>query len=296
MKTSILIVSRNRKAELRKTLNILKMYLKKEKEEMLVFLDACNDGSEDLKNEFPWVRWYASKEICGASKARNILYTKAKGDIYIGFDDDSHPLQKNFTQIAESLFQKNPNAGIIAFKEVKGQFIEDEAIPQEMLLEEEDFYTKDFMGCGFAIRKEVYDKTRGFPRWIDIYGEEICLAMEVLDLGCDILFTHKISVNHRVDLQARRNTGGNYFRFQKQLTNTAYFYLIYYPFPLLLTKIGRLYLLNFKKYAIKDINYFKGWLNALVGVPVKLRTILPHRKPVTRQILSKFNGLANPKY
>jgi len=257
MEASVLIVSRNRYVELQKTLGILQKYIDKSSHEILVFLDGCTDGSEKLIEFFPEVNWEVSKISLGASKARSILYKKAKGKLLFGFDDDSHPLQSNFVEISQALFNKKPNLGIIAFKEIKGVFETEDSIPKDLLLKKNDFYVNDFLGCGFAIRKDIYDRTKGFPVWVDIYGEEVCVALETLELGYDILFTHKIMVNHRVDLKLRKSEGANYFRFGKQLKNTSFFYLVYYPFPLLLKKIGRLYFLNFKKYGLKDKSFFR---------------------------------------
>ena len=48
---------------------------------------------------------------------------------------------------------------------------------------------------------------------MDIYGEEPALAIEVLDLGYQILYQPNIKVNHRIDVEKRRLLGKNYFRF-----------------------------------------------------------------------------------
>ena len=126
MDVSILIVSKNRKQDLEKTLSIIEKCIDKKCHEIRVFLDGCTDGSEVLKNIFPWIHWEVVKETIGASIARNILYNKAVGSIFIGFDDDAHPLNTDFIQRVLKIFIKNPNIGIIAFEEVKGVFDTDE--------------------------------------------------------------------------------------------------------------------------------------------------------------------------
>ncbi|MHA6279858.1 glycosyltransferase family 2 protein [Salinimicrobium sp. CAU 1759] len=296
MKASILIVSKNRKEDLRRTLLILEKCTGKDNNEILVFLDGSSDGSEELQEEFPQVRWQVSKKGIGASRARNLLYKKATGEILFGFDDDSHPLQQDFVEKTFSLFKSNENLGIIAFREIKGIYQYDEQIPKELLAEKKDYPTKDFMGCGFAIKKEVYDRTRGFPVWIDIYGEEACVALEVMELGYDLLYTYRISVNHRVDRDLRKRSGANYYRFEKQLKNTTYFYWVYYPFPLAWIKIGRLYFMNFKKYALKDKKYLKGWFTAMHLNFRELPSVFRYRDPVSKETLDRFNKLKNPNY
>lgn len=294
MQTSILIVSKNRKEELNKTLLILKKIIDFSNHEVLVFLDGCSDGSELLKNQFKWVIWDGSEKSIGASGARNVLYPKAKGGYLIGLDDDSHPLQTNFIDLVETIFEKYPNVGIISFQEIKGVFNSDEEALAKFYVKEEEYYCGDFIGCGFAIRKEVYDSTNGFPIWIDIYGEESCVAIEVLSIGFDIMYSNKIKVNHRVDREERKLMGQNYFRFGKQLKNTTYYYLVYYPFPLV--KILKLYWHNFSKYALTDIKCFKIFFNVIFEVLLNLPKILNYRKPIRGTIINKMQHLSALKY
>ena len=296
MKASILIVSRNRKAELRKTLGILENYIDRDRHEIRVFLDGSSDRSEELENIFPWVHWYRSEKTLGASGARNILYGKAKGEVLFGFDDDAHPLQSDFIKRTFEVFDSNKNLGIIGFREIKGVYSSDDQIPPELLAEEEDYFSNEFLGCGFAIKKEVYHRTRGFPVWIDIYGEEVCLAWETIVEGYDILFSYRVLVNHRVDRENRKAMGAGYFRFGKQLKNTTYFYLVYYPFPLLIKKILKLWLHNFRKYALRDKQFFTAFFSALGQVVVNLNKILKYRQPVTQENLRKIKQLQNPGY
>ncbi|MCC8358530.1 glycosyltransferase family 2 protein [Salinimicrobium sediminilitoris] len=294
MEASILIVSKNRKDELQKTLLILEKCVSKKEHEILVFLDGCTDESGELKQEFPWVQWYSSEVSIGASRARNLLYKKARGSIFFGFDDDAHPMQEDFISKALGLFRSRQQLGIIAFRELRGKNIDNYLGHEDPL--EEDYLTKDFMGCGFAIRKDVYMKTAGFPKWIDIYGEEICVALEVLNLNHEILFTYKIVVNHRVDTEARKLQGGNYFRFGRQLKNTANFYLVYYPFPLLLKKVARLYFLNLFKYGFKNWSFFKEFWKSLYKNIIQFPVVIRYRRPVSSSTIQKFNSLPNPKY
>lgn len=294
MKVSILIVSKNRKEDLDFTLNVLAKILDFSIHEVLVFLDGCIDGSEVLKHKYKWVVWSISQITIGASAARHYLYPKAKGEYLIGLDDDAHPLQTNFIYLIKTLFEEYPNVGILAFQEIKGIFNSDEEALAKFEVKEEEYYCSDFIGCGFAIRKEVYNTTNGFPVWIDIYGEESCVAMEVLSKGFDIMYSNKIKVNHRVDKEARIRSGMNYFRFGKQLKNVTYYYLVYYRYPFL--KISKLYLHNLRKYALKDEKCFKIFINVIFEVVLNFPKVLKYRKPIDRTIIKKINQLSPIKY
>lgn len=289
MQTSIVIVSKDRKAELDKTLSILEKIIDFSIHEILVFLDGCTDNSDELKEVHEKINWYSSKKSIGASAARKELYPHAKGKILIGFDDDAHPLQSNFINITNSFFNENKNVAILAFEEVKGIFSSDEDALKMAKKEKQNHYTSEFVGCGFAIKKSCYEQTNGFPTWIDIYGEEACVAIEILDLGFDILYIHDIKVNHRVNKQDRLAQGKNYFRFEKQLKNATFFYLVYYPNPI--KKIVRLYWHNFKTYAVKDGTYFQNYFSTIFRVLFALPKVLKFQNFVKKTTIKKRESL-----
>ncbi|WP_372757314.1 glycosyltransferase family 2 protein [Mariniflexile sp.] len=283
MKLSFLIVTKNRPDDLVFTLNKLKNLIESSVHEVLVFIDGCSK-TEAVIDGYNWVNWTVSKESISASPARHILYKKAKGKIIIGLDDDAHPISNDFITTIVSEFGENQNLGIIAFQEIRGLFKSDvEALKRAKL--SQSYFTNDFVGCGFAIKKEVYHATNGFPVWMDIYGEESALAIEVLDLGFDIKYNSNIIVNHRVDVEKRKFQKRNYFRFEKQLINSMKYYLIYYKNPSI--KILKLLFHNFKKYALSDISYFRLFFKAIITVLFDLFNILKYRKPVKKSTINK---------
>lgn len=294
MNFSLLIVSKNRKEELAKTLRIISSLHATSNLEVLVFLDGCTDDSSTLQNEFKWVRWFDAPISIGASAARHRLYPLAKGKILVGLDDDAHPLSANFLSQIDDLFAKHPNVAILAFEEVKGVYSSDFEALQHAESEEKEYLTSEFIGCGFAIKKSVYDLTDGFPIWIDIYGEESCLSIEVLSKGYDILYTNRVKVNHRIDHQQRVLSKRNYFRFEKQLKNSTYYFLVYYPKPL--RRILKLYGHNFKKYALKDTNYLILFFKVITIIMVNISNILKIRKPVDQSVIDRMRKLKNLKF
>ncbi|WP_372757798.1 glycosyltransferase family 2 protein [Mariniflexile sp.] len=294
MDTSILIVSHNRKEELSFTLSKLEQYIDYSKHEILVFLDGCNDNSLELQTIFPRVVWSSSNKILGASGARNVLYKKAKGDILIGLDDDAHPLHDDFITRTIRLFEMYPDVGIIAYQELKGvvNFNDCEIIDFNKVIEE--YFTNEFIGCGFAVKKNVYEQTRGFPVWVDIYGEESCVAIEVLSKGYNILYTNRITVNHRVNILQRKLNEQNYYRFGKQLKNRAYFYVVYYKYPF--RDILKLLRHNFIKYGLMDFKYFKIFFRTIFEILLGIPRVLKYRNPIDNKRISEINKLPKLKF
>ena len=294
MRASILIVSKNRKADLLKTLYILDSLVDQSQVEVLVFLDGCTDSSQDLQNELTWVKWFISDKSIGASAARHQVYPLAGSEILIGLDDDAHPLSSDFISQIEGLFQNHHNVAILAFEEIRGIYNSDEETLKQAEDKKKEFLSSEFIGCGFAIRKSVYDMTNGFPVWVDIYGEEACVSMEVIAKGYDILYTNQIKVNHRVNKEQRKLNKQNYFRFEKQLKNATYYFLVYYPFPF--KNILKLYWHNFKKYALTDWICFKIFFKTIFVVLFHLPKILNYRNPVDNSVIEKIKNLSALKF
>ena len=292
MDVSFLIVTKHRAADLKVTLDRLNAMIDLSIHEMLVLIDGCTE-TEALVATYPWVQWTILKESVSASPARAILYPKAKGDILIGLDDDAHPLTANFITTVKWRFEQQPQVGIIAFQEVRGIFETD----QEALTKVKNgtnYLTNDFVGCGFAIKKSVYKATNGFPKWMTIYGEEPALALEVLDLDYDILYSYDLQVNHRVNVKKRQEQGRNYFRFKHQLRNSLRYYLVYHPKPL--KKTIRLLWHNFKKYALSDFGCFKSYTLVCFKTLFSLGSILKYRQPVKQSTLVRQQELQSINY
>ncbi len=293
IEVSILIVSKNRKQALQKTLEILETYINYSKHEICVFLDGCTDDSQSLIPKFSSIKWLVSETSIGASHARNKLYKIANGTIFIGLDDDAHPLQANFIELVQKEFNYNNQIGILAFQEIKGVFNSDEEALKQAITTD-SYICNSFIGCGFAIKKNVYNATNGFPKWIDIYGEEDCVALEVISKGYDIKYSSHILINHRVDFASRKTKGYHEFRFQKQLKNTMYYYLVYYRYPLI--PIVKLLAHNLKKYAFKSFKYFYNFWKSIITVIITLPKVLQYREPVKTSVIDKKKRLKAPKF
>lgn len=295
MDISICIVSKDRREELDRTLGVLERLFIGEHSEILVFLDGCHDDSFRLIEKYETISWYSSEESIGASPARRRLFKKAAGTIIFGFDDDAHPLNENFIQIAKDLFQQNPTVAVLTFEEIKGIY-ENDSCALEHHIAQNEFLCNSFVGCGFAILKAAYTKIDGFPEWMDIYGEEGAVSIQLMNKGYGILYTSQISVNHRVNRALRKLEGGNFFRFQKQLYNMGMYFLIFYPRHLLPRKLLKLFWHNLSKYAFTDVNFFLAFFKALFLFLLKASFIINKRSPVSEETINKMNTLPHPKF
>jgi GT2 family glycosyltransferase len=258
--SSICIVSYNRKAELKLTLEKILERIDTDTE-VIVGLDGCSDGSIDLKSDFPNVIWMEFPNHVGASTARRAIYEKAKGDYIFGFDDDSHPVTEDFIEKAIQTFRENNSLGIVAFRIFNGI-----QLPESQLMDMgigSSYACSEFAGCGYAITRKAYEATGGFPDWMNIYGEEAYVSLRAFECGYRLIYEPSILVHHRVDRQARKSEGYQKFRFGLQLRNNLVLFLNLYPFPMNIRSCIKCVLHNMYKYGFKSISWHMLFLRSL---------------------------------
>jgi hypothetical protein len=73
----------------------------------------------------------------------------------------------------------------------------------------------------------VYKATNGFPCLVDIYGEESAGSIEVIAKGFDILYTNRIVVNHRVNMELRIKAGEQIILDLVKQPKMRHYYLVY---------------------------------------------------------------------
>lgn len=280
---SIIIVSNNRAEELLFTLNEIKKLIDPNLTEILIYLDGCLS----LKNQFAFLKsnsilFFGSNDVVGPSIARNKLINCARGMYVYGFDDDSHPLTEAFLEISKKIFEKNKNTGIISFEELR----DNEYSETQKYLN----MTNEFIGCGFAMQKKIFEETNGFPIWMTYYGEESCLSIEILAKGYDIVSTNHVSVLHRINRFERGPQ--NFVRFENQLRNMFFYYLIYHPFPIL--KIVKLIFHNFTKYCLASHDYRRSFFKAIFQVFKDYKSVIQFRQPINLAVWRRKKSLQNP--
>ncbi len=147
----------------------------------------------------------------------------SKGDIIIVLDDDSHVEIDTIKRVKE-LFTNNKNLAIVAFKIIDrdGKRFNTWHIPSKDVYQE----SFAFVGCGFAIRKDIFKEIGFYPGKFFIYHNEIAVAIKVKLLGYKIIYDPLCVAVHR--------TGGNQRdpsrRIYYTLKNSLILIWMYYPF------------------------------------------------------------------
>lgn len=166
LKVSVIIVTRNRREDLRDT---LLSYQKQtyENKEIIVVDNGSNDGTiEMMKDDFPHLDYTWLPDNFDI-RSLNIAVSRSSGDIIWRTDDDSYPEDSNAFANIVDLFNKHQDIDIVCSEDIE---VRDnnriwEWYPLKVdknNIPEKGYKSNIFPGTGAGIRKKVFDKIGGF--------------------------------------------------------------------------------------------------------------------------------------
>jgi len=192
-KVSVLILSWNRKDEVKKTLEILDADSYNNKQ-IVVVDNGSTDGTigylHSLGNRIILVDVGCNIGIDGYNKG----FDKCSGDFVLILDDDSAPEPGSIQRAVEKF--NDQQIGLIACNILD---IEKKSTTSILNTNEVIGGTWSFIGCGAFVRTDII-KRIGFiyPKSYFLYTNEQYLATKVLNFGYRISYSDDIKVIHRV--------------------------------------------------------------------------------------------------
>ncbi|MEM7145834.1 MAG: glycosyltransferase [Verrucomicrobiota bacterium] len=196
MKVCIGIVTHNRADILPKAINsaLSQDYPNKE---VVVFDDASNDGTPDLRVRYPSVIWKRSEKPIGLRDGRNRMMRETDADAFCSLDDDSWFLEENALSEGVRILENRPNIGAIAYDILDSN---NPNASERGTLERVSL----FIGCGHLLRLASVKKAGYYAELPGSYGgEEKDLSIQMIDLGSDVLLMHGVCVWHDKTMQTR---------------------------------------------------------------------------------------------
>jgi GT2 family glycosyltransferase len=274
MRASFVIVNYNRKDEILLTIAKSKETIKETKGEFeIVIVDnASTDGSAAaIKEQHPDVVLIENPVNTGAP-AWNLGFAKAKGDLFIILDDDSHVVS-GFERALDYIEQR-PEIGVLALNVSGGLYQTSHWVD----LEEKE----GFIGCGAILRKKLFDKIGGYADWIFLYTNEWEYGVRCMEAGYKVIYYAKCHVLHRASVVNRtskrlivfsvRNEMAIVWKYFSKETRDKY--------------IRRVFINNLKgikRYGLESIRwYMEAW-----NEYKKLIQTLPHT-PVKKEIQANY--------
>ena len=160
--------------------------------EVLVFDDGSTDGTSQLSEKFPEVRWERVEESLGLLEARNTMMRTSDADVFVSLDDDAWFLKKDEISIAVDYFKADSKLGARAF-----DILEIDSARSKEVERGEAVKSNFFKGAGHALRLSAVREAGYYVPFPLKYGhEEKDLGILILDRGYHILFLPGVHVWH----------------------------------------------------------------------------------------------------
>jgi len=218
IKFSIVLISYNRKETVLKTLDKVSCLPQQNYEIILVDNGSVDETCYEVKQKFPQVKLICLKNNRGI-EAYNIGFKIAKGQYLVVLDDDSYPSPQVLDMI-EAEFSDNPSLAIIAGRinnydnTIQWPRHIDYQKRQEVNL---------FAGCGFVIKKDVFERVGFYPAHYFMFYNENYVANKILLEKMKILYDPNIIFYHQSPPESRFNDFRIYYMARNHFWNIIQF-------------------------------------------------------------------------
>ncbi len=286
MSVSIVILSYNRKEDIRENLDKLLSY-KLENTEIIVVDNGSADGTTDMiETEYPSVKLLKLRKNMGVA-GYNKGFSMAKGKYILILDDDSYPSANSVKRMIEE-FEKDNSVGIIAF-DVRNYNSYNKVSKKQKNINEDTTNSKKYLmgfnGAGAGIRKELIEKVGGYPEEFFLYWNETDLAIRVLNEGYKILWINDIVSYHKYSPKNRDSLRGPYF-----YTRNLYWIILKY-FPLL-NGVGKILKLFYYSFYFgleqKTFIYLKASFNAILKSGIAFKSGKKIKKEIIKNLRIEY--------
>jgi glycosyltransferase involved in cell wall biosynthesis len=199
---SIVITTKNRCSELRRTLQSCQTQLADDLEiEILVVDDDSNDGTRQMvAAEFPTVRLIHKTSNPGYIVSRNLAAKLAKAPIIISIDDDAIFTTSDIVACTVNDFA-DPKIGAVAIPHVH---VTDGPQEHHRAPDKDHIYIgPSFTGTAHAVRRELFLSLGGYREVLVHQGEEIDYCFRLLNAGYYVRLGTSDPIHHYPS--ARRN-------------------------------------------------------------------------------------------
>ena len=288
LQVSIMITTRNRVEELRRTCGVLRE-LSPAPLEILITADGCTDGTVAfIQAEMPNARLLVHEPGRGSIASRDRMIREARGDLVLSLDDDSYPQEPDCLAQVIKLFEQHPQIAVLHFPQCTDEY--------PATLPRFDFgaprRTRSFSSAGAVLRRATYLQLPGFePDFFHAY-EEPDYALQCVAAGGEIFYTPLVSIRHHYSGTARNENRTHLRHARNEFWST----LMRCPFPQILLLAPYRIWSQFRYACSRG----PGWI---VREPVwwlqaapKMLHFLARRKPVSWEAYQRWLRLTDIAY
>jgi GT2 family glycosyltransferase len=274
MTVSVMITTRGRVEDLRRTYRVLQE-LNPPPLEVLVTMDGCaTDVVEAVKAELPEARLFVNQVGLGSVASRDRMMREARGDLVLALDDDSYPEQSDCIARIVLFFKQRPQLAVLHFPQRTDEYPETLA---QTNFDSEEQLTRSFANSGAVLRRSTYLQLPGFEsRFYHMY-EEPDYGLQCVAAGYDVLFSPIVTIRHHYSGQARDEVRIHHRHSRNEYWST----LLRCPFPFALGMVLWRVFAQFRyawnrgwSWVVREPVW---WCQASTGIPYCLRK----RRPVS---------------
>jgi len=279
---SIVIVNWNRKDDLKECLESIRKQTYTNIEIIVVDNHSTDGTIEMIRKEFPEVKLIVMPDSSyGACETFNIGFANATGEYVVIMDNDAL-LEKDWIEKSVKEFENDEALGCVAGRVLNYYTKEDWGFwlyGLDDAWKDKEFYTTVFVGCSTIIRKEIINKTGGYPTDYFLYWNEAALGAEIVNAGYKIKYVPNIIAHHKVSQTQRPGKKGYYYG----VRNGYWYYWKYYPSGLALKHT----LIHLIKSCYGGVKHPFTFIKAHLDAIKKLPTIIKNREPIRNKKILK---------
>jgi GT2 family glycosyltransferase len=270
---SIMITTKNRAADLRRTCRVLRQ-LNPPPLEVLITADGCTDDTvQVVKVELPQAKLIVNDIGRGSVASRDRMMREASGDLVLALDDDSYPEQLDCLELISSIFHLHSSLAVLHFPQHTDEYPE--------TLKKTEFgperATRSFANCGAMLRRSIYLRLPGYESYFFHAYEEPDYALQCIAAGYEVRFSPIITIRHHYSGRNRNEIRIHHCHARNEYWST----LLRCPFPYAFGMIAWRIFSQFRYACTRGVGWVvrepAWWWQAMQGVPYCLKK----RNPVS---------------
>lgn len=279
---SVLITTKNRKDDLAFTLSKMNSLLQDKTVEFVIIDDGSTDGTyEYIRFHYPNIQIQRNAISKGYIYCRNKMLNETQANYAISLDDDAHFVTQSPLLSIEKHFVENPDCALIALRIFWGL-----SEPNETVSNEKITRVKGFVGCGHVWRMSSWKDISKYPEWFVFYGEEDFAAYQLFKKKWEVHYLPEVLVNHRVNLQSRKNNTDYTIRLRRSLRAGWYLFFLFFPIRIIPRKMAYSIWMQLK------LKVFKGDFRVLLAIFLALLDLVG----AVSKIIRNSNRLTQEEY